>query len=416
MIVWIDATRTRRDLRVFGMTLLERLLRALAEIDAAPSEVRVELPADVPVPVDLPPELASALRLRWSREHEPAVERLARVLRGASGKVVLALDADLVVDTRVLAHFAASSGNLAYVTGEGDERCALLRLDGPLPDVTVRGGGLVALAEAALRVGAAAEFGESDFDGYVRKLRRELPPYLFRVFDEASRDRVERFLFWSNYKGSTDFLTKYVYPPIVWRLVRPLARRRVHPNWVTAVSYVATFTSIPLFATGLWLPGLTLAYVMSVLDSVDGKLARLTYTSSRFGDVFDHGLDVVHPPLWYMAWALGLSGGDPGSGLFIASLWLLGFYVLDRLCAPIFKARTGRSIHGYTPLDERMRTFISRRNVNLAAFSVALALDAVRGGGGLATLTFYVIVAWQVVGFVWHAARTIRFWNAQAAR
>jgi len=39
--------------------------------------------------------------------------------------------------------------------------------------------------------------------------------------------KVERFLFWSNYKGSTDFFTKYVYPPLVWLMVPPLARARV---------------------------------------------------------------------------------------------------------------------------------------------------------------------------------------------
>ena len=111
------------------------------------------------------------------------------------------------------------------------------------------------------------------------------PPYLFRIPDVDSRNRIERFLFWSNYKGSTDFMTKYVYPPLVWTFVHPLARWRVHPNWVTGFDWLATFATVPLFAGGAWLPGLLLAYLMSVFDSVDGKLARLTYTSSKFGEV-----------------------------------------------------------------------------------------------------------------------------------
>jgi phosphatidylglycerophosphate synthase len=40
---------------------------------------------------------------------------------------------------------------------------------------------------------------------------------------------------------------------------------------------------------------------MSVLDSVDGKLARLTFESTPQGDVLDHGMDIVHPPFWYWA-------------------------------------------------------------------------------------------------------------------
>ncbi|MCB1006956.1 MAG: CDP-alcohol phosphatidyltransferase family protein, partial [Acidimicrobiales bacterium] len=125
--------------------------------------------------------------------------------------------------------------------------------------------------------------------------------------------RVERFLFWSNYKGSTDFMTRYVYPPFVWVMVRPLARLRVHPNWVTAVDILATFAAVPFFMAGAWVPGLALAYLMSVLDSVDGKLARVTFTSSKLGEVLDHGLDIVHPPVWYLAWGWALGGASTSS-------------------------------------------------------------------------------------------------------
>ena len=191
-------------------------------------------------------------------------------------------------------------------------------------------------------------------------------------------------------------MTKYVYPPLVWLIVRPLARWRVHPNWVTAVSIAATFAAVPAFAAGHWLLGLTLAYGMSLLDSVDGKLARLTFTSSRLGGVLDHGLDMVHPPLWYLAWAWALGGGQVGSLPFGMALLMTGVYVVDRVIAGIFRARTGVSIHDCTPLDAQLRTFISRRNVNIVLFTLALALDALRPGLGAALACFYLIVGWQV--------------------
>jgi phosphatidylglycerophosphate synthase len=200
-------------------------------------------------------------------------------------------------------------------------------------------------------------------------------------------------------------------------MVRPLARWRVHPNWVTAVSVVATFGAVPLFAAGAWVPGLSLAYLMSVLDSVDGKLARLTFTSSRIGEVLDHGLDIVHPPIWYIAWGWWLGQGDVSSLPFQASLWMLAFYVADRPIAGIFKARTGCSIHGFTELDEKVRTFISRRNVNLAVFTIALLVDWIVGAGHrVAEVTFYAIVAWQVACLIWHAERLVQFWNARVER
>ena len=43
-----------------------------------------------------------------------------------------------------------------------------------------------------------------------------------------------------------------------------------------------------------------------VLDTVDGKLARCTITSSKIGEAIDHGIDLVHPPFWWWAWGVGL--------------------------------------------------------------------------------------------------------------
>ena len=59
-------------------------------------------------------------------------------------------------------------------------------------------------------------------------------------------------------------------------------------------------------ARGAFLSGLVCAWAMTFLDTVDGKLARVTLTSSRIGDVMDHGLDLVHPPFWWWAWGIGL--------------------------------------------------------------------------------------------------------------
>ncbi|MDH3212663.1 MAG: CDP-alcohol phosphatidyltransferase family protein [Myxococcales bacterium] len=374
----------------------------------------MELPPDASIPTSLPPSLLAAFPVHWSREDAPLARRLARALRDAAGEPVLAIAADTVVDARVIEHLFNSAGNIAFVDGEGAERGALLRLESEPAGLAADDEDLLALAERLIQTGAAKELAESDFDGYIVMLRRTLAPYLIRIPDAASRDRAEHFLFWSNYKGSTDFLTKHVYPPFVWRAVRPLARRRVHPNWVTSISWVATFAAVPLFATGAWIPGLLLAYLMSVFDSVDGKLARLTFTSTKVGEALDHGLDIVHPPVWYMAWGWWLGNGDVASAPFQASLWMFGFYVMDRLCAMAFKARTGCSIHGYTRLDERLRTFISRRNVNLAAFTVALLMDWTLPGYRIAEYTFYAIVAWQVLSLLWHAERVARFWNLPA--
>jgi phosphatidylglycerophosphate synthase len=403
MRIWIDAIDSRSLLEVFGMTLIERQLQTITTAGLQPAEVMVALPPDSSLP-DLPSELTSRFKLRWLQETGPLHQRLGHALQEAQGEPLLVLEADTIIDARLLQYLAGQTGSLAACGGEGVDRAAVLRLEGnALIDGAVEGR-LSRFADLNIAQKLLTPLPLESVPSYIRKLRRDLPIYLFRVTDPVSRDRAERFLFWSNYKGSTDFFTKYVYPPLVWRAVRPLARWRVHPNTVTWVSVFATFLAVPLFAWEWWWTGFLCAYTMSVLDSVDGKLARLTFTSSWFGNILDHGLDIIHPPLWYFGWAWGLSGGDTSSLVFQAAIWMTVIYALDRVVTGVFKRRLNRSIHGYRPLDERMRTFISRRNINLPVFLVGWL-------AGIPIPTFLMIVLWQIVCFVFHVERLVQFWN-----
>lgn len=405
--VWIDAVDPRCGLPLFGMPLLERQLRALIEAGIEASDVLVELGRDREPPA-LPRDIAARLPLRWSRGSDARAVRLARAVGEADGTPVLALEADAVVDPRLLRHVAERTDALAVRSDHGARGTAVLRLCGIVPRAPEDDARLPALADAGVAAGVLAECPAAAVPAYLDGLRRMLPAYLFRIADTRDRDRAERFLFWSNYKGSTDFLTSHVYPPLVWPAVRLLARWRVHPNVVTLLNVVLTLAAVPIFAAGWWATGLLLAYAMSVLDSVDGKLARLTFRASRLGHLLDHGLDTIHPPLWYGAWAWALAGRDTSAPVFQAALWMTGAYVADRLVTWAFTARTGRSIHAYMPLDVRLRTIISRRNVNLVIFTLGLL-------AGVAVEAFYVIVAWQVATLAFHAARLARFWNADAA-
>jgi phosphatidylglycerophosphate synthase len=281
---------------------------------------------------------------------------------------------------------------------------ALLRLES-LPAAASDAADWSALATALLD-GGVRELRQDDFRAHIAVLRRNLPFWLRQVRDRQAQRQVERFMFKATYKGSTDFFTKYVYPPAVWALVRPLARARVHPNAVTLLSIFLTLLAVPLFAQAQWVAGLACAYGMSVLDSVDGKLARLTFTDSKLGNALDHGLDIVHPPLWYLGWAFGLAGLGAlptpsvalASPLVRAALMLIGFYIADRLVLMVYKLRFDRGLHAHAPIDGLVRTFISRRNINLPLFTLGLIL-------GVAGEVFLLIVAWQIATVAWHAGR-----------
>ena len=422
MRILIDATTADPTIRVFGMSLVERLLHSLRRSPLDPEEIRIlvrseheDVDPTHPIRCAIQRRALDATTITWESGTDPLGERVAKALQDQPGSPWLVISGDTIVDARLLPQLADLEGNVFFAHGEGEERAAMLRFDPAAPSAEPSAATLLELAETMSASGQARAMTSADFDSYIVELRRDLDPYLFRVSHQDARRRVERFMFWSNYKGSTDFMTKYVWPPLVWLLVRPLARWRVHPNWVTAVDIAATFVAIPFWMQGWWATGFFLAYLMSLLDSVDGKLARVTYTYSKLGNVLDHGLDLVHPPFWYLGWAWGLSGGDTRSAVFQASVWMFWLYWADRLSAPIFKARTGRSIHGYLPIDVKIRTFISRRNVNLPFFTAAVAIDALRPGPGweLSIAVFYGIVVWQALCVVYHAVRTVQFFNVE---
>lgn len=412
MKVWIDAAGFDPAIRIFGLDLIERHLRALGRlmaVNALPTETCIDFgtnPAAVP---RIRPELAQRLNLIARRETGDAGERLARFLEKAGDSPVLILSADMLADGRLYPDFAKRAGSWLVRGTDKDAAAVMMRIDTKDRHLLPMTGRSVADLATHARTAGIRPLMQADFNGFVRNLRKTMPFYVFAVTRAADIPKLQKFLFWSNYKGSTDFFTRYVYPPLVWLLVRPLARLRVHPNLVTIVGIILTFAAVPLFAQGAFLAGLLMSYGMSVLDSVDGKLARLTFTDSFIGNILDHGLDLIHPPIWYIAWAIGLGAQSWDHPLAAVAVVSTVVYILDRVVLKIYPKIFQRGFHTHSKMDGFVRTFISRRNINLPIFTLGVAADAAMGGGhNIATMTFYVIVFWQVATLIYHASRT--FW------
>jgi phosphatidylglycerophosphate synthase len=184
-------------------------------------------------------------------------------------------------------------------------------------------------------------------------------------------------MFMGTYKGATDLITKHVWPRPAFLATRWLAARGITPNMVTFLAAVLVFLAFWLFLEGRFGLGLAAAWLMTFLDTVDGKLARTTLTSSKWGDVFDHGLDLVHPPFWYVAWGLGLAHAghaldDQTFSMVIAAI--LGGYVLQRVMEGIAIKWLGLEIHIWRKVDTVFRQITARRNPNLlilTAFTLA---------------------------------------------
>lgn len=213
---------------------------------------------------------------------------------------------------------------------------------------------------------------------FEQRLRKCDPPFVLPITEGNRRNLEDRLFSWS-YKGVTDLVTKWVWPrPAQW-VTGVCARLGLLPNHVTTVSFVLVVLAGLLFTYGRFGWGLLAGWLMAFLDTVDGKLARVTVTSSRFGDFFDHGIDLIHPPLWYIAWGLGLPEFNPGISMLSlkATLWLIvAGYILGRLVEGAFELWLGPfGIFCWRPTDSYFRLITGRRNTNIILLTGGLALD-----------------------------------------
>jgi hypothetical protein len=247
-----------------------------------------------------------------------------------------------------------------------------------------------------------------DLAGYDRNLRTTAPPLLEAV-TPATRAALEALLYGNAYKGVTDFVTKWWWPRPARVLVAWCARLGITPNSVTLLGVLLMLAATYAFYQGEYAVGLACGWVMTLLDTVDGKLARVTVASSRFGHFLDHGIDLVHPPFWYVAWGLGLGrleamdpllqtlarglglGPAQPEGISVAILcWLVaGGYVAGRLVEVAFHQLGHCGIFAWRPFDAWFRLITARRNPCLVILTLGTA-------AGSPDVAFVGVVVWTL--------------------
>ena len=111
------------------------------------------------------------------------------------------------------------------------------------------------------------------------------------------------------------------------RISRPMARLLAHtpatPNQVSFAAIAVALGSMACFIYGLNIPGALLAQFSSIIDGVDGDLARLKNLASEFGGFMDSILDRYADAILYtglIIWAAQTTDSD--------LVWLVGFWAL----------------------------------------------------------------------------------------
>ncbi len=232
------------------------------------------------------------------------------------------------------------------------------------------------------------------------ELRKRDRPFVLPL-DPANPTPVERAAYDASYKGVTDVLTLYLWRRLAFHLTRWAARAGMTPNQVTLVGAILCVATFFFWLYGHYWPGVATAFGFMVLDTVDGKLARCTGQSSKWGNIFDHGLDLVHPPFWWWAWAEGLNYHDDPFEIVYEVLIVLAIvigYVVQRVIEGIFMRKFGMHIHVWRPIDSKFRLVTARRNPNMVILVGSLIFW--RPDMGLELVAF-----WTLVSLIFHAVR-----------
>lgn len=237
---------------------------------------------------------------------------------------------------------------------------------------------------------------------YNEALRKREAPVLVRLSADNVR-AVEARTFAGSYKGVTDIVTKYWWPVPARIVTRWCAIAGLKPNHVTFLGFLLVLAAFWLFWQGQFGWGLVCAWIMTFLDTVDGKLARVTLTSSAIGNVFDHGIDLIHPPFWWWAWYVGCFGvaaitPDPAGW---ALLVILVGYVVQRIFEGVFMRLYGFHVHAWRPFDSFFRLITARRNPNLLILTPAWLVGAPEAG-------FYLVAAWTAISLLVHAGQLVQ--------
>lgn len=320
-----------------------------------------------------------------------------------SGVKVLVLRGDAVYERALLEFLLASSG-LCLVDAFGNPLVA--SVDG------ADAAAAIAWMNGARGVPPAVSVQElSSLEPvYNRALRKRQPLYAEAV-TPANRRAVEKRIYQKVYKGVTDLVTKYLWPRPALFLTRLFLSLGIGANAVTCVSILFMALALAAFAQGAFGWGLLAGWIMALLDTVDGKMARVSLTSSTLGNLLDHGMDLIHPPFWYLAWLAGLSTGGhalPEAWFEPVAALIFGTYIGVRLCEGYFIRRFGFEVHVWRPADSFFRLIVARRNSNLIILTLFWLIGRPDWG-------ILFLVGWQLVALIVHLVRIFQA-EYQAAR
>jgi hypothetical protein len=379
---------------LFGISMLERLLRIAQRLGFREATIVSKTPTEIAAHLAKPSWARADISLSF-RTREPGPVSLHQVVTG--NERTLLVSAGFYFDARLLKTLAEQTTTTVLVdSAPPAESMPLWQKQ----DIDFSGAVLVAPAKIP---SDAATQRPNQCDAasqptYVTALRKHVRPVFFPAPSPELVPLAEKFPRDVAQNGVLDF-PGFLDSPIEDWIVKRLCRTSIRPNHVTFVTMLVGLAVTALFATGRLWWGVALAYVIEVLDGVDGKLARTRVETTTAGE-WEHDIDYTIELSWWTALAFHFHA----TGL-VNAYWLLALYVVsdlvDRLAKRVVKRKVGRNLDDVSNFDRFVRCIGARRNINIWILIAALILRDPANG--------FVLICWwgAACGFA-HVIRAIQ--------
>lgn len=210
-------------------------------------------------------------------------------------------------------------------------------------------------------------------DLYVAEVRRHVEPFWCEVTSDADAERCKRALVIGAQKRTLDVLAWYFNRPLENWLTLRLADTPLTPNQMSAITSLVAFLVTGLLLLGHLWPAVLLAFVVNVLDGVDGKLARAKALATRLGQL-EHSFDLLYEQSWYIAYTWAAYRAWPSLTVLAVGFAMLLGDSFARHVAMQFRQVMGISLADYAPFDRRFRRFDGRRNIYAIYMLIGVAV------------------------------------------
>lgn len=178
-----------------------------------------------------------------------------------------------------------------------------------------------------------------------------------------------------------------------------LIDKNVTPNQISAFTSLFSFLIFFAYALGNFVWGGILTQIVSIIDGVDGEIARAKNLCSNIGGVLDSIFDRLAEILICIGVGFGVSMiKDAKSAWLFSTIGIIGF-LLDTYIAELVKSRTGHSLHeAVERLEEKLRFSPSDRGLKLLIICILSVLGFPEWGVLLAGLIsiFYAVTKFSV--------------------